>query len=136
MAAVAAGVVVRPALAQFVRFTAVGASGTAVQYLALWFGVERCGADPAVASGAGYVIGSVVNYVLNYFFTFGSRQSQWRAASRYFTLLGVGWCWNALLMLLLVRDAGWHYWPAQLVASTVVLLWNFIGSRWWVFRAR
>ncbi|WP_229205812.1 GtrA family protein [Duganella sp. Leaf126] len=124
-----------PALAQFLRFTLVGASGTAVQYLSLWIGVERFGADAAIASGTGYVLGSVVNYVLNYFFTFASRAPQWRAASRYFALLGVGWCWNALLMLALVHGAGWHYWPAQLLASAVVLLWNFCGSRWWAFRA-
>jgi len=119
---------------QFLRFAMVGASGTAVQYLVLWFGVERCGVGAAAASGAGYALGSVVNYALNYFFTFGSRQPHARAAARYFTLLGCGWCLNTALMWLLVHQALWYYWPAQVLATGLGLLSNFAGSRWWAFR--
>lgn len=119
---------------QFLRFAMVGATGTAVQYLVLWVGVERCGQGVAAASGAGYVLGALVNYALNYFLTFGSEQPHLHAARRYFTLLGVGWCANTGLVWLLVRDPHWHYWAAQALATALGLLWNFAGSRWWVFR--
>lgn len=125
-----------PLLAQFLRFALVGASGTALQYLVLWFGVERCGADAAAASGAGYALAAVVNYVMNYFFTFGGGHSHLRAAGRYFTLLGLGWCLNTALMWLLVHGTGWHYWVAQALATGLGLLLNFAGSRWWAFRPR
>lgn len=121
-------------LAQFLRFAMVGASGTAVQYAVLWIGVERFGVGAAAASGAGYLLGAVVNYVLNYFFTFGSRQSHLRAAGRYFTLLAVGWCLNTALMWLLVHEAHWYYWLAQVLTTGLGLLFNFAGSRWWAFR--
>ncbi|USX24452.1 GtrA family protein [Oxalobacteraceae bacterium OTU3CINTB1] len=125
-----------PLLGQFLRFALVGASGTAVQYLLLWFGVERCGAGAAAASGAGYALAAVVNYVMNYFFTFGGGDGHLGAAGRYLTLLGLGWCLNTALMSLLVQGAGWHYWPAQALATGLGLLWNFAGSRWWAFLPR
>jgi len=125
-----------PLLTQFLRFALIGASGTARHYLVLWFGVERCGASAAAASGAGYALAAVVNYVMNYFFTFGGGHSHRRAASRYFSLLGLGWCLNTALVWLLVGGAGGHYWPAQVLATGLGLLWNFAGSRWWAFLPR
>ena len=65
---------------QFLRFAAVGASGTAVQYSVLWSGVEWAGISAAAASGIGYILGSVVNYLLNYFFTFKSDKGHGEAA--------------------------------------------------------
>ena len=120
-------------LHQFLRFAAVGACGTAVQYGVLWAGVEHGGAAPPVASAAGYLLGSVVNYLLNYFLTFGQQASHGHSAPRYAALLGVGWCLNTALMYLLVRQALWYYWSAQVVTTGLGLLWNFAGSRWWAF---
>ena len=121
-------------LAQFVRFAMVGAMGTVLQYLVLWVGVEGWGMRAAAASGLGYAMGAVVNYLMNYFVTFGGGGSHWRAARRYFTLLAVGWCLNLAVMWTLVDGAGWRYWTAQLLSTGLGLLWNFAGSRWWAFR--
>ncbi|MDN2670929.1 GtrA family protein [Janthinobacterium sp. SUN026] len=119
---------------QFLRFAAVGASGTAVQYSVLWGGVEWAGISAAAASGIGYILGSVVNYLLNYFFTFKSDKGHGEAASKYFTLLGIGWCINTGLMWLLVHQLDWYYWLAQVLATGIGLVWNFAGSRWWAFK--
>ena len=120
---------------QFLRFAAVGASGTVVQYVVLWAGVSCFGTGAAAAaSGLGYILGSVVNYVLNYFFTFKSVKAHGEAATKYFTLLAVGWCINTSLMWFLVQHQGWHVWLAQLLATGLGLLWNFAGSRWWAFK--
>lgn len=119
---------------QFLRFAAVGASGTAVQYSVLWAGVELFGASAAAASGLGYVLGAVVNYILNYFFTFQSAKSHGEAAAKYFTLLGIGWCMNTGLMWFLVQQLAWYYWLAQVLATGIGLVWNFSGSRWWAFK--
>ncbi|MEC5159433.1 putative flippase GtrA [Janthinobacterium sp. CG_23.3] len=119
---------------QFLHFAAVGASGTAVQYSVLWVGVELTGVSAAAASAVGYVLGSVVNYILNYFFTFESGKTHGEAASKYFTLLGLGWCMNTGLMWALVQNMGWNYWLAQILATAIGLAWNFAGSRWWAFK--
>jgi hypothetical protein len=67
-------------------------------------------------------------------FTFKSDKGHGEAASKYFTLLGIGWCINTGLMWLLVHQLGWYYWLAQVLATGIGLMWNFAGSRWWAFK--
>jgi putative flippase GtrA len=124
----------RPLARQFLRFAAVGASGTAVQYLVLWGGVEGLGWPAAMSSAAGYALGSIVNYLLNYFFTFGSAKSHAEAATKYYAVLAVGLAITAALMELFTAWMHWNYWAAQLVTTGVALLWHFAGSRWWAFK--
>jgi len=122
-------------LHQFLRFAVVGVSGTLVQYLTLWtgHGYYQILSAPA-ASGVGYLLGTVVNYLLNYFFTFGSSKSHREAASKYVSIVGIGWCINFALMGYLINRQGWYYWFAQFLCTGIVLLWNFSGSKWWAFR--
>ena len=119
---------------QFLHFAAVGATGTAVQYLTLWLGVEWFSLGAVTASAIGYLLGSVVNYVLNYFFTFASGKSHVETASKYYAVLAVGWCLNTALMTLFVRYLDWNYWIAQIVTTGLGLIWNFLGSRFWAFK--
>lgn len=120
---------------QFGRFAAVGVAGTLTQYALLGAGVEWLGARAAVASGVGYAVGTGVAYGLNRAFTFAGSRSHAGAAPRYFAVQGIGWCCNTALMGLLAHQLGWHYWLAQGLATAVVLLWNFSGSKWWAFGA-
>jgi len=119
---------------QFMRYAVVGASGTLVQWGVLWAGVRYFAAPAAVASSIGYVLGSLLNYLLHYFVTFGSGKPHAEAASKYYSVLGVGWCINAGLMGLLVHHWHLNYWFAQFLATGVGVLWNFAGSRWWAFK--
>jgi putative flippase GtrA len=119
---------------QFLQFAAVGACGTLVQYAMLEAGTEWLSMRAEWASAVGYILGSVVNYLLNYFFTFESGKSHAEAASKYFTLLGIGFCINTALMALLVQHFGWNKWIAQFLTTGIGLIWNFTGSRFWAFR--
>src|SRR5471030_3507343 len=84
-----------PIRSQFLRFAAVGASGTGLQYLILWIGVSLFSLDAALASSVGYIFATFFNYGLNYIFTFDGGQPHLTAARRYFTVLGIGWLINA-----------------------------------------
>ncbi len=119
---------------QFLRFMAVGATGTTVQYVVLWIGTALLAAPAAICSAIGYVLGSVVNYLLNYLFTFESGKSHIEAASKYYTVLGVGWCINTGLMGIFVHHYGWNVWISQVLTTGIGLTWNFTGSRWWAFK--
>jgi putative flippase GtrA len=121
---------------QFLRFVAVGAVTTAVQYAVLWLGVARFAAPAVVASAAGYALGVLLSYFLNYLLTFRSTRSHVAAAPRYVVVFGIGWFINAGLMTLLVHGWGWNLWLAQVIATGVGLVWNFSGNRWWTFRER
>ena len=120
---------------QFFQFAAVGAVGTVVQYLVLWLGVNFISLSAATSSGTGFILGSIVNYFLNYKFTFNSNKSHIDAASKYYAIIGVGWCINTGLMWLLADHFGFNYWLAQFAATGVAFLWHFSGSKLWAFKA-
>jgi putative flippase GtrA len=119
---------------QFFQFAVVGASGTVIQYLTMWAGVSIFIISSVAASAIGYGLGSIVNYLLNYFYTFRSRESHIGAIARYFSVLGVGFCINVGLMHFLTSYFLWNYWLAQIFTTGIGLLWNFLGSRLWAFR--
>ena len=122
---------------QFMRFAAVGLTGTAVQYISLAIALYFYGKSAAVMGSAiGYILGSVVNYILNYFFTFGSSQSHLEAASKYFTVLAIGWLMNLGLMSVMVNHWDWWVWMSQMISTGIGLCWNFGGSKLWAFKLR
>jgi putative flippase GtrA len=120
---------------QFIRFAAVGLVGTAVQYACLGISVYLYGRSAAViGSAVGYILGSIVNYILNYFFTFSSTQSHKEAASKYFTVLTIGWFLNLGMMSLMVDHWGWWVLISQMISTGIGLCWNFGGSKLWAFK--
>jgi len=116
------------------RFAAVGAAGTLVQYFVLWFGVNVIFVAAATSSGIGFIFGSIVNYLLNYRYTFNSKKSHTDAASKYYTILGVGWCINTGTVWLLTDKFGLNYWLAQFTATGIAFVWHFYGSKVWAFK--
>jgi putative flippase GtrA len=119
-------------LVRMVRFGLVGACATALQYLILIALVRELGVWPTIASGCGFVLSAIANYLLNYHFTFRSRRPHRAAALKFLLLAMVGLAINSVLMQVLLA-AGWHYLLAQVGATAVVFLWNFVGNSFWTF---
>jgi putative flippase GtrA len=122
-------------LARFLRFTLVGSVATAIQYAVLVLLVHGTKADPIWASAAGFVVSAFANYFINYRYTFCSRQRHAAALTKFSVLASIGLFLNAAIMSGLIHS-GLHYFPAQIVATVVVLLWNFSGNSAWTFRTR
>jgi putative flippase GtrA len=123
----------RGLLEKLIRFGLVGALATGLQYVILIV-LVHAGVWPAVASAIGFAISATGNYLLNYRFTFRSRESHGPAATKFVTLAVVGLVINFVLMHVLV-GAGWHYLLAQGCITAIVFLWNFVGNSLWTFRA-
>lgn len=120
---------------QFIRFAAVGLVGTAVQYTCLGIAIYLYGRTAAVmGSAVGYILGSIANYILNYFITFDSKQSHKEAGLKYFTVLTIGWFLNLGMISLMVNHWGWWVWLSQMISTGIGLCWNFAGSKLWAFK--
>lgn len=120
---------------KFARFCLVGAVATALQFAILIGGVRLFGVDPVTASSAGYVVGAIANYALNYGFTYRSARPHHEAVPRFVAVLGIGLALNALLMHVQVHLLGFHYLAAQIVATGIALVWHFAGHLHWSFRS-
>lgn len=119
---------------RFVVFTAVGALGTVGHYLVLIVAVELGNADAILASVLGFVTGAFINYFLNHAITFRSTIAHQRGIPRFMAVAIAGLLLNTLIMVLLVRLVDLHYLLSQVLATAVVLVWNYLGSELWAFR--
>ncbi|MDW7710843.1 MAG: GtrA family protein [Deferrisomatales bacterium] len=122
----------RPIFAQFLVFSAVGTVGTAVHFAVLVGLVQAARTNPVPASVAGFVVGALVNYLLNYHVTFRSRKRHGGALVRFFTVALAGLGWNTVIMFVATRWA--HYLLSQMLATAAVLVWNFLCNRFWTFK--
>ena len=120
-------------LKQFAVFTGVGAIGTALHYLVLVALVHALGANPVVSSALGFLVGAVTNYLLNYKVTFRSGKSHSETAAKFAIVAAIGLVLNTSVMAVLVDWMHLYYLLSQVLATGLVLLWNFTANRHWTF---
>lgn len=119
---------------QFVAFAGMGVVGTLAHYATLLALVEWGGLGSVAGSAIGFVAGALVNYTLNYTFTFRSSAPHRVALPRFMTVAAVGFCLNALVMLAGTRWLSLHYLVVQVLATGMVLIWGFAAHSLWTFR--
>jgi putative flippase GtrA len=119
---------------QFVCFAGVGVAGTCVHYAVLIVLVEVLGVSAVPGSTAGFVVGALVNYLLNHRITFRSHQPHREVAPKFYAVALTGFVLNATIMTLATHGFTVPYLLAQAAATAVVLLWNFSANRWWTFK--
>jgi len=118
---------------QLVFFTGIGAVGTTGHYLTLISLVEFAGLNPGLATTAGFVVGALINYILNYRFTFRSSKRHRDALAKFLIIALVGALLNYGIMVSGTKYTQIHYLIIQLVATALVLLWNFLLNKFWTF---
>lgn len=120
---------------KFARFCLVGTVATALHFGILIVGVRLAGFDAVIASSAGYVVGAIANYALNYTFTYRSMRPHREAFPRFLLVVAIGAALNATLMAIQINLLGFHYLVAQVLATGTVLVWHFVGHLNWSFRS-
>ena len=121
---------------QFTVFSAVGVIAAIGHYGTLVALSELAAADPVPASLAGFIVGGVISYLLNYRFTFRSTKQHREALTKFLVVATVGFFLNGLLMWLLTGPVDLHYLVAQLIATGGVLVWTFSCNKLWTFNEK
>lgn len=128
----------RRTMGQFIRFAAVGAFNTVLDfgvYVALTRGVPGWGERYVAAATISFLFAVTSSFLLNTFWTFRSDLSLWhRRAPKFLAVAAGGLAWNALIIQMLT-DARVHDILAKLAATGLVLMWNFTLQKKWTFRA-
>jgi putative flippase GtrA len=121
-------------LRQFITFTGVGLVAAVAHYGVLILLVEIGAMQPVIATLWGFLAGAAVSYVLNRRFTFRSDRPHRAAAPRFLAVSTGGFVLNGLVMWLLNEGWGMPYLLAQVIATLIVLFWNFTANLLWTFR--
>lgn len=124
---------VRALWVQFVQFCAVGGVATLAQYVVLLALTILLKVEPVFASATGFVIGAVVSYALNRTWTFKCSKRHIETLTKFMVSAFVGCALNTSLMWLGTSCAGIQYMAAQVGATGIVLIWNFLINRYWTF---
>ena len=119
-------------LAQFLKFAAAGAAGTACHYATLVLWVEVLGGPVVPGTLAGFGVGALVNYLVARRYVFASDRPHAAALPRFALVAATGAALNTAIVAWL-NGAGLHYLAAQVVATGAVLVWNFFLNRAWTF---
>lgn len=125
-----------PLVLQFARFLGAGAVSTVAHYAVLIGFVQLMSTDAILASVFGFCTGAVVNYLVNYHYTFDSSQPHTATLPRFIGVALVGVTLNTAAMSVQIKTLGLHYLVAQVLATVVVVLWNFAGNKLWTFDRR
>jgi putative flippase GtrA len=119
--------------AQFMLFSGIGVFGTSAHYALLYSLVQWAHAAPVAATTAGFVAGAIINYALNYRYTFKSRKRHSEAALKFLLVATAGAVLNASVMQIGITKSSIDYMLVQLLATGIVLVWNFLANRLWTF---
>ena len=118
---------------QFVSFALVGVVGTITHYATMLSLIEFAGATPVMGTFAGFFAGLGASYVLNRQWTFDKRPPWARGFATYFAVCFVGLGINMGIVALALAIHV-HFMIGQVVATCVALFWNFLSSKFVVFR--
>ncbi|MDR3573517.1 MAG: GtrA family protein [Anaerolineaceae bacterium] len=125
---------------RFLRFMIVGAGGTIIDFSILSL-LKLLGLPTLPANTISYLTGVINNFYWNRRWTFSETRAQrWDKQFVQFLVVSlVGLLLNDGLVVLLetpfnVWFGRWGYIPAKVIATGVVVFWNYIGNRLWTFR--
>lgn len=120
-------------LRQLLSFIGIGGFCTALQYIILFILTELFGIHPTISSTTGYTLSAVANYLLNKRITFKSDTAHTKALPRFITVVAIGIILNWIVLDFFYSMLHLHYFASQIIASVVVLFWNFGANKIWTF---
>lgn len=124
---------------QFFGYIFNGCIATATHYSVLIFLVEIASILPPVpASAIGAISGATVGFLLNskYVFATSKKNNQKIVYLKYLTMAGSGALLNTLLLSAIIKIFAIHYLIAQVIATIIVIFWNFTACKVWVFKEK
>lgn len=121
----------RKLLEQIVRFGIVGVIAFVVDYAALLLLTEVVGIHYLISSAVAFVVSVAVNYVLSVAFVFDTDKSRGKGQEFVlFALLSAGGLGiNQLMMWLLSEGIFIPYQLSKLLATAVVMVYNFVTRK-------
>ena len=127
---------------RFTRFLTVGAVGTLLDFSILTL-LKLAGLPTLAANSLSFTAGLLNNFTWNRLWTFGDAvNADWRKQLAQFTLVSLmGLALNNLIVLsledifgIILGQPQWGYLPAKVLATGVVVFWNYFANRTWTFK--
>lgn len=130
-------------IGKFIRFGVVGFSGFLIDFSLTWFFRDIVGIYELVANGIGFCFGASSNYILNRRWTWRSQNPNIRGEFiRFFAVSVAGLGINSMVIWFCLEIGNLDlfglpdFWISKLIATGVVMMWNFIVNNFFTFRIK
>ncbi len=121
-------------LFKFIKFCLVGFSGVFVDFGTTYFFKEVVKVQKYIANAIGFTLAASSNYFLNRIWTFNSHNPQVVLEfSRFFIIALIGLGINSSIIWLLNGKFKINFYLSKLVATVIVMLWNFLINAYFTF---
>lgn len=125
----------RKLINQLVKFGLVGIVATMIDFLVLTVLTELMGVYYLLSAAIAFVVATIVNYGASMKFVFDSRYSKGQKHQELtifvvLSLIGLGL--NQVFMWFFVEITVIHYMIAKILATILVMAWNFISRKIWL----
>jgi dolichol-phosphate mannosyltransferase len=118
---------------QLFRYAVVGTSGFGLDFLTLAAFKELVGLSPTIAVVCNQAITLTYNFTLNKHWSFESKTMPHKQLVRYLTLATWNYVFSVGAMYVLNELFGVHYLLARMLSVMVMVSWNFLLYRHWVY---
>lgn len=115
------------------RYLVSGGTGAIVHFTVLTILVELVELNPTVATSIGFVLGSIVNYTLQYHWTFDADGPHHVMFTRYAAVTATTLSINAALFWTFTNIFGIHYLIAQVMSTGMMVVVNYLINRYYTF---
>ena len=117
-------------------FFGVGLVSIVADYGTLMLLREVFDVHPVYGALAGYLVGGLVNYLLNRAHTFNTDRSHVQAGLRFAGVMAVGFSLTGLFMWVFTQQIGVPGILARVITTGIVFCWNFGAHKLWTFGER
>ncbi len=114
---------------KIVNFGLVGVFATVIEYVLLILFKELMNIDVIIASGIAFTISLFFNYYLSIKYVFVDKKDmpKIKEMTGFFFTAIIGLLINQIVMYILVNTANLYYLFSKVIATAIVMIWNFIS---------
>lgn len=119
----------------FFKYGVVGITGTIIDVGTLYVFVDFIHIPVLIATAMSFVLAVINNFVLNKYWTFQNKSSNIKKQFiKFFIVSIIGLFLTEICMALFVYVLAIWYLASKLLTSAIVMLWNFLGNKYWTFK--
>lgn len=120
----------------FVKYCIVGGTAAVVDFSILFVLTDFLNVYYLISATISFIVSALTNYALNRGWTFCSNGKKRRQLPIFFTIATIGLVLNNSIMYFSVEVlALWYIW-AKVIATGIVLMWNFLGNKYFTFNKK
>ena len=121
---------------QFIKYFIIGLSGVGLDMLLLWLFKEQGKIRAVEAVSLTQIFTLSYNFSLNKYWAFKNKGLNHKQMIRYLLTASGNYVFSVLFMWVFNEKLGFNYLIVRLASIAVMVIWNFLLYRFWIFRGQ